>query len=292
MFQWKYLKPGHRLAPLDYLSIIAKGEPWTDPFFPPDKRSLFLNGAHHSKYKVLSKKKAWEDLVWMRASEYYASENFLGKIKEPVMFDNIEPEDVRMGECENCWLCATLSGLAERDLDEERTRDSFSDVHFNSSSDEKSVLSIFLTRQVNRAGCYAMKFCIDGEDRIIVVDDYFPMRLDKATGRYVFAFSKSNDPNEIWNCLVEKALAKICGSYEQTEHIKVSDCFYLLAGGPTMTYNISEFKMDIRRGRKLEAERFDKFYELINEAAKKNWVVTGSTAPMPKELIKKHGDEH
>jgi hypothetical protein len=212
----------------------------------------------------------------------------------PVMFDEIEPEDVKMGLCENCYLCATLSGLAERDMNDDiDENEKTDDITLEDATDlSKNVFNIFLTRNINAAGCYALKLCIDGETREVVVDDYLPMRKNEATGEWDFAFCRSKDINEIWSCLVEKALAKLCGCYEQTEHLLVSDTFYALAGGPTTTYNISEFQLDIRRGKKLEEERFDKFYQLINEASKKEWVVTGTTPKLPEEIKKKAKGGH
>jgi len=40
--KWPYLEEG-RLKKVDYLAIIEAGEPWTDPEFPPNKSSLFVN---------------------------------------------------------------------------------------------------------------------------------------------------------------------------------------------------------------------------------------------------------
>jgi hypothetical protein len=48
MFQWNYTQPGHRLAKIDYQAIIDKGEPWKDPHFPPNAKSMFINGARHA----------------------------------------------------------------------------------------------------------------------------------------------------------------------------------------------------------------------------------------------------
>jgi calpain-15 len=129
-----------------------------------------------------------------------------------------------------------------------------------------------------------MKFIIDGEERVVVVDDYIPMKTNKAGDQY-FSFCKSSKrQNEIWMCLIEKAVAKICGSYEASEGLHIEDAFQLLAGGPNITYPLKDFKMDIRRGKILGNERFDKFYKLLNEASKRKWVVTASTPVLPDEF--------
>jgi hypothetical protein len=189
------------------------------------------------------------------------------------LFNNIEPDDIKQGNCDNCYILATLSGLAERDLEADT----------ESKLLGKTVRDIFITKEVNKAGCYAMKFVLDGDIQTVVIDDYLPMKVNKH-GDTFFAFAKGGKAQrEIWMCLIEKAFAKICGSYEMTERIKVAECFLFLTGGPTMTYKVETFHMDIRRGKQLERERFDKFYQLLSEACKKQWIVTGSTPELPKE---------
>ena len=77
--------------------------------------------------------------------------------------------------------------------------------------------SLFLTQELNAAGCYALQFRINGVPKVVVVDDHFPTKINKA-GDVALAFAKSSKgENEIWMLLVEKAYAKICGSYEAME---------------------------------------------------------------------------
>lgn len=235
--------------------------------FPPNETSLFIDGKKHSKAGIWKKKAVWNKYEWVRASEHF---------EELILYHDIEPDDVKQGNCDNCYILATLSGMAERDLEADT----------EGGTTGKTVAEIFITKEVNTAGCYALKFVLDGDTRTVVVDDYLPVKVNKL-GKRALAFAKGKRErkgNEIWMCLIEKAFAKVVGSYEMTERIKVAECFLFLTGGPTMTYDISTFRMDIRRGKQLERERFDKFYQLIAEAAKKQWIVTGSTPDLPKEL--------
>ena len=58
-----------------------------------------------------------------------------------------------------------------------------------------------------------------------MVDDYFPFIKTKA-GKVVFAFSKCKDgENEVWVQLIEKAWAKLCGSYEASEMGRTGEFF-------------------------------------------------------------------
>jgi calpain-15 len=65
-----------------------------------------------------------------------------------------------------------------------------------------------VTKEVNEAGVYAVNLFISGEKRTIVVDDYFPYDPEKKD----WAFSKSIG-KELWVLVLEKAWAKVFGSY-------------------------------------------------------------------------------
>ena len=65
--------------------------------------------------------------MWKRASEYYGPGNFK-------IFDGVDPGDIVMGSCNNCYMLAALSGIAEaheseKDADEDqkgqRIKDNF-----------------------------------------------------------------------------------------------------------------------------------------------------------------------
>ena len=82
------------------------------------------------------------------------------------IFDDIKPDDIRQGACGNCYFLSCLSSLAEF---------------------PERIKKIFLNDRVNEAGCYAMKFLIDGVTREIVVDDRFCYDSHKEE----WAFSRS-----------------------------------------------------------------------------------------------------
>ena len=205
-----------RLEEVDYEAIVEAGEPWTDPHFPPDATSLFINGMSHRERDAKGKKSQWEGYEWMRASEYFGEGEFC-------LFNVIEPEDVKMGNTDNCHLMATLSGLAERDLNGEKG---------GKGRSAKTVREIFLTKEANDACCYAMVLHINGNPTVVVVDDFLPFKKNKAMDD-ALAFAKSSKgENELWMMLIEKAWAKVCGSYEAAEagHIELS--FAALSGCP------------------------------------------------------------
>jgi len=99
----------------------------------------------HQKSKKYSKKREWGSYEWVRFSEFF-SNNPKYNDKPFYVFDTIEPEDVKQGNCDNCHLLAALSGLAERDLG----------AKSKTGEQSKSVQSLLVTKKINKAGCYAV----------------------------------------------------------------------------------------------------------------------------------------
>ena len=84
-----------------------------------------------------------------------------------MVFDGIDPTDIVQGKIADCYFLAALAGLAEDEPEKikyalgERIRDNF------------------LVQKANKAGCYAIKMTVDGEDLVVVVDDWFPFYVNK-----------------------------------------------------------------------------------------------------------------
>lgn len=147
-----------RLEAPDWEEIIRIGEPWNDPKFPKGKYSLFLNHREPQDDHKESKAKWVNGFEWKRASEFFGADNFQ-------VFEGIDPDDVIMGSCNNCYAFAAISGLAEADEEE---------MELDQKERCLRIRDNFLTKEINSAGCYAIEFIIDGEPRVVVVDDWFP----------------------------------------------------------------------------------------------------------------------
>lgn len=70
---------------------------------------------------------------------------------------------------------------------------------------------MFVTKEVNSAGIYLMKLFINGNETPVVVDDYLPVN---SRGNPCFATCRDG---ELWVSLLEKAWAKLHGTYARTE---------------------------------------------------------------------------
>ena len=70
------------------------------------------------------------------------------------------------------------------------------------------VKRIFCTTEESSYGAYGVWLFIDGRWKCVVVDDRFPVHNNKP-------YYSRNHLNEIWVMLIEKAYAKVFGSYER-----------------------------------------------------------------------------
>lgn len=85
---------------------------------------------------------------------------------------------------------------------------------------------MFVTQEANEAGCYVMKLCVNGEFKNIVVDDKIPCRADNDT----VVFSRAAG-DELWVILLEKAWAKINGTFERISGGHTSEGLRCITGG-------------------------------------------------------------
>ena len=97
-------------------------------------------------------------------------------------------DSIEQGSLGDCWLLSAIASV--------------------SAGDEERVKELFYPCRYNPYGCYAVRIWVDGSERWVVVDDQIPC---SEQGRPVF--SHSRDGREVWVLLLEKAFAKLQGSY-------------------------------------------------------------------------------
>ncbi|KAF0983090.1 hypothetical protein FDP41_011068 [Naegleria fowleri] len=146
-----------------------------------------------------------ENIKWARASE------ILGKSLE-VFCDGIEPDDIKQGSLGDCWLLSAISSISSKPLLIER---------------------LFTTRVPNEAGIYEVNICVGGEWTRVIVDDFFPVN---EWNNPVFAH---NNAAELWVMLLEKAYAKVCGSYSKLISGFADEAFEDLTGCPTFSLRLN-----------------------------------------------------
>lgn len=76
----------------------------------------------------------------------------------------------------------------------------------------------------------------------MVVDDYFP--FDERPEKDKWAMASTGNDWEIWVNLLEKAYAKVLGSYEAVEGGKAYQAFFVLTGFPSDCLTHNEYEVN------------------------------------------------
>ena len=189
-------------------SSLATGELFVDPCFPPTDSSLYYSETSAFAIKVRDK----YSLAWMRPSEKLFSDD-----DPKFIVDGTSRFDINQGIVGNCWVMAAMSNVA---MD--------SSLLFKVVPKKQSF-------QKNYAGIFHFKFWQYGKWIDVVVDDYLPVLPANYSPR--LAFVKSKSENEFWPALLEKAYAKLQGSYQLMESGSMQDAIVDFTGGIGESYS-------------------------------------------------------
>ncbi len=206
---------------------IAKGKPFTDPDFGPQISSLYDPRVDEVD------EAAYRKFTWKRANEIY---------KPAFIFeDGIEPNDINQGQLGDCYFLAALSSLAEF---------------------PERVQQLFVTKTVNKAGIYLMRFFLNGQETPVIVDDYLPCT---ASGKPCFATCRDG---ELWVSLLEKAWAKLHGTYARMEGGLPCFAASHLMGVPSESFSHEQMTTQ---------EEVNDFYNTLKLADKKNFIMMAAS---------------
>ncbi len=154
-----------------------------DPEFPPRIQSLTFSGNPDFKQYL-------RQIEWKRPWEIHADAKM---IREGMSHDDIEQR--ALGDC---WFVAACSALAENHKLLARVVTCHNEV---------------LSGPEYAGNPLEFQFHQNGEWQTVLIDDYLPVR-NIGGGRYELIFSRSTQLDEMWVSLLEKAYAKLKGSYE------------------------------------------------------------------------------
>ncbi|CAF3407564.1 unnamed protein product [Rotaria socialis] len=165
------------------------------------------------------------DVQWHRPTTVFRKAQFV--------IDGFQRGDLDQGEIGNCWFIAGSGAVTLNPDLLQRV------VPSNQSFDSAAY-----------AGIFHFRFWLYGYWYDVVIDDQLPFHSD---GRLVFCRNKK-DKNEMWAPLLEKAYAKICGSYEAMEGGFTTDALIDMTGGIEEAFELNnastanaEFKERVKR---------------------------------------------
>ncbi len=170
-------------------NLIDMGAHFKDKNFPHHDGSIF-DPERGANPKL-------EDLEWKRARDILGKDFCILPEKD----SDIAPINIKQGDLGDCYLLSALSALAEW---------------------PKRVRQIFVNPEPNESGLYILRLYLNGSMTEVVVDDYFPCRGNK------LAFCYNSDGKSIWPMLIEKAYAKVFGSYQRIESGTMMESLQLL----------------------------------------------------------------
>lgn len=197
-------------SPLESLiaGCKAAGMKYIDPDFPPAEKSIHTLAKNPLPVKAV---------FWRRPDDFIPGGNYH-------MFAGISPQDVKQGALGDCWFACALSALAE-----------FPPI----------IQRMFETKTKNAAGILRLKFFSENDDAptVVTMDDLMPCKYNGLSP--IFSRNASTDePDtkeyEIWVSVLEKAYAKLNGTYFDLISGSPTDAFSDLTGAPCEDYDLED----------------------------------------------------
>nr|XP_005904049.1 PREDICTED: calpain-3 isoform X6 [Bos mutus] len=186
-----------------------------DRVFPAGIQSL---GSHE-----LSQKTKMKAIVWKRPKEICENPRFI--------IGGANRTDICQGDLGDCWFLAAIACLTLN------KRLLFRVIPHDQSFTE------------NYAGIFHFQFWRYGDWVDVVIDDCLP------TYNNQLVFTKSNHRNEFWSALLEKAYAKLHGSYEALKGGNTTEAMEDFTGGVTEFFEIKDAPRDMYKIMKKAIER-------------------------------------
>jgi hypothetical protein len=271
--------------------------------FPPMDTSIGVQTKHDNRPHTISNLDMWHRGIchllltycfpcfqkeneladWVRATELAKDQT-----DKPVLFEGgIESNDIMQGGLGDCWLMSVLASIAER---------------------RGMVERLFVTTEKSACGRYQLRLydIFSGNTphwRTITIDDYIPVIKGTKIPKFAKPDKDHEGHMELWVMLIEKAFAKLMGSYNAMDGGYMHDAMRVFTGCTAVQYTKAKDKMEFKgstKGSKLHTNIIqapdlsaDELWHVIKLGMRNHMLINAAgqnrgEKPMPNGLVFGH----
>ncbi|WAQ96125.1 CAN8-like protein [Mya arenaria] len=208
--------------------LVGSGSLFIDPEFPPDIKSIYPTGRGSRNSNI-------HRIVWKRPTQISEHPKFISS--------TATRSDLDQGQLGDCWFVAAASLLVNG------PRQQFERVVPQDQGFDKDY-----------AGIFHFRFWWYGSWKDIIIDDYLP-----TDGHRLLFCYNWEEIDEFWGALLEKAYAKLRGSYDALDGGKLTDAMVDMSGGLSERINLTK-----------KGEVSPDLYDLLWKTSQMNSLIGGS----------------